>query len=377
MRLLPRPLLVLLLLTGLFFTRRADACQVPVFRYALERWQPEIYEAIVFHRGPLGKQQRAMVDALAGGAAPSNLQAVDVDVAATLVGGAQTLWQAQGAVALPWVVVRYTGEEKSAPLWAGKLDSPELARLADSPARREIARHLLAGDSAMWVLLDGGDAPRDAAANGLLRGVLAKLEKSIELPLPDPNAGAGEAVLSDLPLRLAFPMVRISRSDPAEKLFITLLLHGDKELLASKNPVVVPVFGRGRALACLEGKDLSADRIEEAGVFLAGECSCQVKELNPGFDLLIAANWDAINQVPAGPATRPAPARPVAEPPIVASASLTPSADAQVDQADRERHHALVRRQRLFTAAVGIMCGVVLVLGYLTLQSRKKGRRTR
>lgn len=363
------------LLAGWFLAlpRGVVACQVPVFRYALERWRPEIYEAIVFHRGPLGKAERAAVDSLTAAGGPVNLQTVDVDVSATLAGDAQKLWLAQGKVALPWVVVRYTGEEKSSPLWTGGLDSPELKLLADSPARREIARHLCAGDSAVWVLLaGGGDAPADAAAEGLLRKELARLEQGIQLPLPDPSPGAGEAMLSELPLRLAFPMVRLTRSDPAEKLFITLLLHGDKELLQSKNPVVVPVFGRGRALACLEGKDLSAGRIEEAGVFLAGECSCQVKELNPGFDLLMAADWETINQAPAPAQPVAARSQAVVEPPVVASATFvatTPSED--------ERHRALARRQRIFIAAVGIMCCVVLVLGYLTLRSRAKARRTR
>ena len=31
----------------------AHACQIPVFRYALERWQATPYEVVIFHRGPL------------------------------------------------------------------------------------------------------------------------------------------------------------------------------------------------------------------------------------------------------------------------------------------------------------------------------------
>ncbi|HET6883551.1 MAG TPA: hypothetical protein VFI31_25590 [Pirellulales bacterium] len=42
---------------------------------------------------------------------------------------------------------------------------------------------------------------------------------------------------------------------------------------------------------------LKADSIAEAVLaecsgFLCGACSCQVKEINPGFDLLLAVNWD-------------------------------------------------------------------------------------
>ena len=54
------------------------------------------------------------------------------------------------------------------------------------------------------------------------------------------------------------------------------------------------IFGRGRALDALIGKGINADTIAEAAKFLCGACSCQVKRLNPGVDLLIAANWDTI-----------------------------------------------------------------------------------
>src|SRR5262249_42605094 len=62
-----------------------------------------------------------------------------------------------------------------------------------------------------------------------------------------------------------------------------------------------PIFGRGRALCSLEGKALAAKDIEEAARFLCGACSCQVKELNPGVDLLIAADWDELIEAEPGP----------------------------------------------------------------------------
>ena len=39
----------------------ASACNVPVFRYALERWKPDAYEVHVFHKGPLSERDRAAV----------------------------------------------------------------------------------------------------------------------------------------------------------------------------------------------------------------------------------------------------------------------------------------------------------------------------
>ena len=39
----------------------AHACNVPVFRFALERWRPDPYRLTVFHRGPLADAERALI----------------------------------------------------------------------------------------------------------------------------------------------------------------------------------------------------------------------------------------------------------------------------------------------------------------------------
>src|SRR5437764_2509646 len=46
----------------------APACNIPVFRYALERWRTDRaedrYEILVFHRGKLSAAEQAVVDQL-------------------------------------------------------------------------------------------------------------------------------------------------------------------------------------------------------------------------------------------------------------------------------------------------------------------------
>ena len=37
------------------------ACQVPVFRYALERWQPDHYQLVIVHDGNLTREEQANV----------------------------------------------------------------------------------------------------------------------------------------------------------------------------------------------------------------------------------------------------------------------------------------------------------------------------
>jgi hypothetical protein len=54
------------------------------------------------------------------------------------------------------------------------------------------------------------------------------------------------------------------------------------------------VFGRGRVLYALAGRGINADNIREACEFLVGPCSCQVKEMNPGVDLLMDVAWSRL-----------------------------------------------------------------------------------
>ena len=77
-------------------------------------------------------------------------------------------------------------------------------------------------------------------------------------------------------------------------MFIKLLLETEPELDEAKGPILFPIFGRGRVLGSLTGKELNEEQIREVTKFLCRECSCQVKELNPGIDMLLTANWDDI-----------------------------------------------------------------------------------
>jgi hypothetical protein len=176
--------------------------------------------------------------------------------------------------------------------WSGRFTRANVLLLIDSPARREIARRLQKGDSVVWLMLPGSDPKKNEAAAERLQAQLKKLEKSIPLPVDEGKETV--KLLSELPLRVAFSILPIARTDPAEKLFVQMLLHTEKGLADQKGPMVWPVFGRGRALDVLVGEGINHDTIEEAARFLCGACSCQVKQLNPGIDLLLAADWDSV-----------------------------------------------------------------------------------
>src|SRR5262249_23861383 len=136
-----------------------------------------------------------------------------------------------------------------------------------------------------------GDEKADDAAAKLLDRELARLQKEIELP-EQPEEGS--MLLTALPLKVSFPVVRLDRTKPEEAAFVRMLLDSDEDLDKAKGPIVLPIFGRGRTLVGLEGESLTARQIESSAKFLCGACSCRVKELNPGKDLLIATNWDEL-----------------------------------------------------------------------------------
>jgi hypothetical protein len=58
-------------------------------------------------------------------------------------------------------------------------------------------------------------------------------------------------------------------------------------------PMVFGVYGRARVLEPFVGKGITVDNLTQLVDFVTGACSCQVKDANPGLDLLTTWNWDA------------------------------------------------------------------------------------
>ncbi len=276
------------------------ACSVPVFRYALEKWAPDTYQATVFHRGPLSAAQEALArdltrDGLAG-RLHANISLQTVDLAETPAPELLELWQQSGTQTLPWLVVRYPQASRlPGQILSGPLAEATLKQVFDSPARKEIARRLGQGDSAVWVLLEFGDRQRNDDTTKLVETRLNFLAGVLKLPaIEAQDVAAGLVTVPEGGLKLAFSLLRVSRTDAAEETFVKMLLGSEADLGAIREPMLFPVFGRGRALYALAGKGINHETLDEAATFLIGKCSCQVKELNPGVDLLLAADWDRL-----------------------------------------------------------------------------------
>jgi hypothetical protein len=293
-----RTSLSLLLVWG-FWPGLAPACSVPVFRYALERWHPSPYQAFLFHRGPLAPAHKDLARRLTGEALsnqpPANLtlQEVDLDVQPPPV--LLEMWQRYAHLTLPAVVVRFPrGAPAEGTLWAGSLTEEAVARLIDSPARKRLARSLVQGDSAVWLLLESGDQAKDDAAARLLETRLAHLRQTLKLPkIEEEDLASGMVSVPESALRVAFSLLRLSRGDAVESTLVHCLLGTEEDLRQGREIMAFPVFGRGRALCAVVGEGLTEENIDEASRFLIGPCSCMVKEENPGLDLLMAVDWDS------------------------------------------------------------------------------------
>ena len=278
--------------------RQGFACSTPVFRYALERWAPEPYELVIFHKGELAPADQAIVDWLrktaAADEARPNLDLRLVDLAQVQDEASQAAWKAQGTDDLPWMAVRYPRFlDIPHNAWAGRL-GPEAAKaVVDSPARRDIVKQLLGGASAVWVLLEGGKRESDDAAARVLHDELKKMEKELVLPEPMDTGYFGDPPpAADAKLTVSFPLVRLARKSPGEEAFIGMLLATEPDLATCDKPIAFPIFGQGRALFALVGDGITADNIADACAFLVGPCACQVKAMNPGIDLLMLADWE-------------------------------------------------------------------------------------
>ena len=268
------------LLTSLVAMANADACNVPVFRYAFERWMPDPYVVNLTYQGKVPEPQLVATLKKTADQSLANFEFKVTEVSAP------------SKQELPWVSVEFPqSAENAKPVWSGPFTTDTGRFLLDSPARRELVRRLIGGDSVVWVVIDGDDATIN-----LLNAQLRKLEKELVLPPPDlsdPNTRDN----SDL--KIVFSVLPISRTDPAEKFFVSMLLNSDPAVMGTTGPIAFPVFGRGRVLNAVAGKDINASRITGIADYVCGSCSCEIKRSNPGVDLLLAADWDALPLTPA------------------------------------------------------------------------------
>ncbi len=276
-------------------------CQVPVFRYALERWEPDAHEILILSDGEISADAKSLLAQLApdpvSDSPVANLKVRVVDGSTPESQQLLANWKDLHPQArFPHIAVRSPDIKQQRPvIWSAKLSQDSLDLLVDSTARQQVAEELIDGTSAAWILLLSDDEEQNKRAEQTLRKRLAHNEQTLQLPQLD-SEDLAEGFDANK-LKLKFEVVTVRRNDPEEQFLVESLLNVEGDLKDDEyasQPMAFPVFGRGRALYALIGNGIANDTIDEACRFLIGPCSCQVKDQNPGVDLLMAVDWNAL-----------------------------------------------------------------------------------
>lgn len=258
-----------LFLSVVLATGIASACTIPVFRYALDRWEADPFRLVVPEKWATDRDKVKLLVPLRGNGTANLVVEESKD---------------PGLDQAKWLF-----PHDEVVLWEGALDETSLAAVLDSPVRRELVRRILAGDSVVWVVA-AREGDRERVEHIASR--LSFLEQVAELPVqnpddPDSQLGPGPE------LKLKFSVLPLSLDDPDERLFARMLAGpAHAEFVETGVAFAAPVFGRGRVLAAWALDELDDLMIEDTSLFLTGRCSCRVKNENPGWDLLLKVDWE-------------------------------------------------------------------------------------
>jgi hypothetical protein len=339
----------------------ALACSTPVFRYAIERWEADPYRLMVFTDGELTESHQEAVRGFEqyqryGYQMPPLLvEQVEISEATNL---SEKVWskistnQSAPAVALLYPSIM----RNQSVVWAEPLSTNALNRIVMSPARLETASRLLRGDAAVWLLIPGDDLEENQRVRELLEATHRKIESGTVynddfLKLVEESGGEAPP--------LKFSVLEVDRNDPREAVLLAMLTRLSPEATTHTGPIVVPIFGQGRAAVIMMKEFISAEYIERVAEFLTGACSCEVKSLNPGFDVLIPIDWiSGITEEYVFDAELP----PLTSP----SAALEP-VDEPIPEVNQPIAELEKSETRLFSGVLGVLLLVALgVLGFVT-----------
>jgi hypothetical protein len=294
---------MVLLLTLVLHASLAQACSVPVFRYALEQWRPDPFPVVVFHKGEVTPELKALIariepvlDEKTKSLPNAWVELVNLDTATEPE--RLELWGKQNSETLPWMAV--LSPQKFGPpaqVLGAEFNEEQVDRLLNSPARTEITKRLIAGHSTVWVLLEGGNKDKDNAAFETLTVELKRLQSELKLPeIEEQDIADGFLSIEPEELKLKFSVVRVSRDDEKESALVQMLLNTEPDLRDPQfdgQPMALPVFGRGRVLYALIDKGINTEVITDTCTFLTGACQCTVKAQSPGVDMLTSVDWDS------------------------------------------------------------------------------------
>jgi hypothetical protein len=269
-------------------------CNVPVFRYALERWTADPYQLNIYYQVPLNEEQVSWLTELKKysfeGDSTLNLSIQFNDLTQIDFNPFEGL---KKDLNYPLMVLSYPKATIiDYPAWYGELSKGSINLLINSPIRKDISERLLKGDAAVWLFLESGDQQQDQHYFNLLRDELSRISDTLKIPTTSIDINGNPIEVGDFRgIKLKFSLMKVSRQDPSEQIFVRMLLGTEFDLIRYQIPLAFPIFGRGRSLYALVGSGLNSNTIKKACQSLVDWCSCEIKALHQGVDLLFFTDW--------------------------------------------------------------------------------------
>ncbi|MEW6359145.1 MAG: hypothetical protein AB1696_22615 [Planctomycetota bacterium] len=269
---LPRFCLILFL-AAVLSAAAASACDLPVHRYALERWDRDTCFIVCYADGKPTEAEaeiERILDRTPDDRFFANVSFKRVDVKEINKlherSTARKLWEQHQKAKLPHFVA-------TSPLggvfYAGPLTRQDLDPMLSSPKRNEMAKQICEEEKIVFLFLRSGNAEADKAAAAVVKELSAS------------------EIASEI-----LAVIELDRNDPKELWLVRQLMAVEEDLAESKEPMVFPVIGRGHVLPPYVGDGISKENLEEAVMVLGGPCTCTVKAYLGGVDLLTNWNWE-------------------------------------------------------------------------------------
>lgn len=332
----------------------SQACEVPVFRFALERWTSDPLTVEIAADGPGGPEGEAALRCLRN-------QVPDQPKANITLKFTEPENPGDGRI-LMRLRTPSAREPGAKPWWEGMMTESNARDLTSSPLRETIATEILDGTSAVWLVVSQGDPDADARAMATVQKGIDRAMQTLSLPKgviePQdaarkmamfPSATMDDVLRTTLPLRIRFKALLLKHDDPRE-VILRDLLGNIASARPPGEPLVAPVFGRGRVLAPAPAATVGEEGVFQGCAYLCGACACMVKQQNPGLDLPFRIDWDA--HLKPHLATIERGAEPKA-PEVVEYGK--PPAPAESASEEPRNHRALV-----IAIAISLLLGVVL-----------------
>ncbi len=255
-------------------------CNIPVFRYALERWEPSPYILEVYHKSGFTKQEQLLLDRLKSSSVTGGgLLNIEVTVKETETGGFDPAILPQ----LPGMVLYFPDDStRDAPIWAGSLNEEGINKLVDSPARREIREKLQQGKTALFLVLSSSSGESDQEKVDFMQEILKKAEEEIYVTAPGTDIHGNPIKNPDFShTDLTFSSIFVDRMNPEEEILARILLGTEQDLWNYDVPIAFPLFGRGRILYALVGDGINKNMLYRACSAVTGWCSASLRMTIP------------------------------------------------------------------------------------------------